>query len=387
MKFFPLVWTTLWRKKTRTLFTLLSVIVAFLLFGVLETVDYAFSHADGGITGADKLITTNKFSITLQLPFSDVQQIRSVPGVAEVTWITWFGGYYQESKNFVFAMPIDTDTYFSVHKDEFIVSDAEMDAFRTTRTGGLVNRALMKKFGWKVGDKIPLHSTIWTQKSGSLDWTFDIVGSFDAKDPTQASAQSSTLWFHYELFDEGRSFGKGDVGWFEERVADPAQSVAIANRIDALFANSSDETKTQPAKEFSMAFVKQFGDIGFVLRAILGAVFFTLLFLTGNTMMQSVRERVPELAVLKTLGFGDTTVLGLVIAESLLLCMTAALVGLALSFGALPILKLGLQGVDVSPRAILPGIGVAVLLALIVGIPPALGAMRLNIVDALADKR
>jgi putative ABC transport system permease protein len=387
MKYFPLVWATLWRKKTRTLFTLLSVIVAFLLFGVLETVDYAFSHADGGITGADKLVTTNKYSITLQLPFSDVQQIRSVPGVAEVTWMTWFGGYYLESKNFVFALPIDTDTYFNLHKDEFIVSDAEMDAFRTTRTGGLMNRALMKKFGWKVGDKVPLHSTIWTQKNGSLDWTFDIVGSFDAKDPTQASQQSSTLLFHYELFDEGRSFGKGNVGWFEERVADPAQSVAIANRIDALFANSSDETKTQPAKEFSMAFVKQFGDIGFVLRAILGAVFFTLLFLTGNTMMQSVRERVPELAVLKTLGFGDTTVLGLVIAESLLLCMTAALVGLALSFGALPILKQGLQGVDVSPRAILPGIGVAVLLALIVGMPPALGAMRLNIVDALADKR
>jgi putative ABC transport system permease protein len=237
-----------------------------------------------------------------------------------------------------------------------------------------------------VGDKIPLHSTIWTQKGGSLDWTFDIVGTFDAKDPTQASQQSSTLLFHYEFFDEGRSFGKGNVGWFEERVSDPGQSVTIANRIDALFANSSDETKTQPAKEFAMAFVKQFGDIGFVLRAILGAVFFTLLFLTGNTMMQSVRERVPELAVLKTLGFADTTVLGLVIAESLLLCMTAALVGLALSFAALPILKLGLQGIQISPRAILPGIGVAALLALIVGMPPALGAMRLNIVDALADK-
>jgi len=387
MKYLPLVWATLWRKKTRTIFTLLSVIVAFLLFGVLETVDYAFSHADGGVTGADKLITTNKYSITLQLPFSDVQQIRSVPGVAEVTWITWFGAYYQESKNFIFALPIDTDTYFNLHKDEFIVSGAEMSAFRATRTGGLVNSALMKKFGWKVGDKIPLHSTIWTQKSGSLDWTFDIVGTFDAKDPTQAAQQASTLLFHYEFFDEGRNFGKGNVGWFEERVADPAQSVTIANRIDALFANSSDETKTQPAKEFAMAFVKQFGDIGFVLRAILGAVFFTLLFLTGNTMMQSVRERVPELAVLKTLGFGDGTVLGLVIAESLLLCMTAALAGLLLSFAALPILKLGLQGIQMSPRAILPGIGVAILLALIVGMPPALGAMRLNIVDALADKR
>jgi len=387
MKYFPLVWATLWRKKTRTIFTLLSVVVAFLLFGVLETVDYAFSHPSAGAAGADKLVTMNKYSITLPLPFADVQQIRSVPGVEEVTWFTWFGGYYQESKNFVFALPIDIDTYFNLHKDEFIVSDAEMRAFRDTRTGGLVNTALMKKFGWKVGDKVPLHSTIWTQKNGSLDWTFDIVGSFDAKDPTQASQQATSFLFHYELFDEGRSFGKGNVGWIEERVGDPSQASAVANRIDALFTNSSDETKTQPAKDFAMAFIKQLGDVGFVLRAILGAVFFTLLFLTGNTMMQSVRERVPEFAVLKTLGFGDAAVLGLVIAESLLLCVVAALVGLALSFAAIPIVKMGLQGVELSPRALLPGIGVAVLLGVIVGLPPALRAMRLTIVDALADKR
>ena len=215
----------------------------------------------------------------------------------------------------------------------------------------------MKKFGWKVGDRVPLHSTIWTQKTdGSLDWTFDIVGTFDAKDPTQASQQAQTLLFHYELFDEGRSFGKGTVGWFEERVDDPTQSAAISAKIDALFANSSNETKTQPAKEFALAFIKQLGDIGFVLRAILGAVFFTLLFLTGNTMMQSVRERIPELAVLKTIGFGDGTVLALVIGESLLLCLIAAVIGLGLSYLALPIIRLGLQGVELSPSALMPGI-------------------------------
>jgi putative ABC transport system permease protein len=388
MKYFPLVWATLWRKKARTIFTLLSMIVAFLLFGVLETIDYAFAHPSGGATGADKLITINKYSITLLLPFSDAQAIRAVPGVAEVTWLTWLGAYYQESKNFVFALPVDTDSYFNLHKDEFIVSGEQMQAYRNTRTGALVNSALMKKFGWKVGDKVPLHSTIWTQKKdASLDWTFDIVGSFDAKDPTQAGQQASTLLFHYELFDEGRSFGKGNVGWFEERVGDPSQSAAIAGRIDALFANSPNETKTQPAKDFALAFMKQLGDIGFVLRAILGAVFFTLLFLTGNTMMQSVRERTPELAVLKTIGFGDAKVLGLVIGESLLLCVIAAVIGLGLSYAAVPIIKLGLQGVEVSPRALLPGIGAAVLLALAVGTPPALRAMRLNIVDALADKR
>jgi putative ABC transport system permease protein len=388
VKYFPLIWATLWRKKTRTIFTLLSMVVAFLLFGVLETVDYAFAHPGGGATGADKLITTNKYSITLSLPFSDTQEIRAVPGVAEVTWISWFGAYYQESKNFVFALPVDTDSYFNLHKDEFIVSDEQMLAYRNTRSGALVNSALMKKFGWKVGDKVPLHSTIWTQKKdGSLDWTFDIVGTFDAKDATQAGQQASTLLFHYDLFDEGRSFGKGSVGWFEERVTDPSQSGAISGRIDALFANSPNETKTQPAKDFALAFMKQFGDIGFVLRAILGAVFFTLLFLTGNTMMQSVRERTPELAVLKTIGFGDGKVLGLVIGESLLLCVIAAVIGLGLSYAALPIIKLGLQGVELSPKALLPGIGAAVLLALIVGLPPALRAGRLNIVDALADKR
>jgi putative ABC transport system permease protein len=386
MKYLPFIWSTLWRKKARTIFTLLSIIIAFLLFGVLETVDQAFSNPSLGVNGADKLITTNKYSITLQLPFSDLQQIRAVSGVAAVTWITWFGGYYQESKNFIFALPVDTDSYLDLHKDEFIISDGQMNAFRTTRTGALVSAALMKKFGWKVGDKLPLHSTIWTQKNGSLDWIFDIVGSYSPKDPTQASQQATTVLFHYELFDEGRSFGKGNVGWFEERVKDPAQSAAISAKIDTLFANSSDETKTQPAKDFTMAFIKQLGDIGFIIRAILGAVFFTLLFLTGNTMMQSVRERIPELAVLKTLGFSDAKVLGLVLAESVMLCGFAAIIGLGLSYGALPIIKQGLQGVELSPRALIPGIGVAVLLALIVGLPPALRAMRLSIVDALAGK-
>ena len=387
MKYFPLIWATLWRKKARTVFTLLSIMIAFLLFGVLETVDYAFEHPSAGATGANKLITMNKYSITLSLPFSDAQQIRAVPGVAEVTWLSWFGAYYRESKNFVFALPVDTETYFNLHKGEFVVRDDQMNAYKATRTGALVNDALMKKFGWQVGDKIPLHTTIWAQKkNGSLDWTFDIVGTFSVKDPTEASAQASTVLWHYDLFDEGRSFGKGQVGWFEERIDDPRAASELARKIDALFDNSSDETKTQPSKDFAMAFLKQIGDVGFVMRAILGAVFFTLLFLTGNTMMQSVRERVPELAVLKTLGFTDGTVLGLVIGEALLLCVSAAFIGLALSYLTLPVIKQGLRGVELSPSALLPGIGVAVALALVVGFPPAVRAMRLNIIDALADR-
>jgi putative ABC transport system permease protein len=384
VKYFPLIWVTLWRKKTRTFFTLMSIVIAFLLFGMLEMVDYAFAHVSAGASGADKLVTTNKYSITLSLPFADIQEIRAVPGVTDATWLTWFGGYYQESKNFVFAIPVDTESYFKLHRDDFIISTVDMAAYKADRSGVLANVALLKKYGWKVGDKIPLHSTIWTQKNGSLDWTFNIVGVFDAKDPTQAKAQAATLLFKYELFDEGRSFGKGSVGWIEERVDDAANSAAIAAKIDALFANSTNETKTQPANDFAMTFVKQLGDIGFVLRAILGAVFFALLFLTGNTMMQSVRERIPELAVLKTLGFTDGKVLALVIAESLLLCVVAALIGLGLSFGTIPIIGQALQGVQPDPIALLPGVGAAVLLALIVGAPPALLAMRLKIVDALS---
>ena len=326
MKYLPLIWASLWRKKTRTIFTLMSIVIAFLLYGVLQTVDYAFENPGTGVTGADKLITTNRFSLTLLLPFSFKQQITSVPGVADVTWITWFGAYYQESKNFVFALPIDTDTYFNLHKDEFIVDADQMAAFRNSRAGAIVNVALMKKFGWKIGDKLPLHSTIWTQQGGrlaQLDFRHRRHIRRQGPDPGHPAGLHRPV--PLRAVRRGTQLRQG-----------PGRMVRGAHRrsrrnprpfprgIDALFANSPNETKTQPAKDFAMAFIKQFGDVGFVLRAILGAVFFTLLFLTGNTMMQSVRERIPELAVLKTRRLQRRKVLGLVIGESLLLCVLAA---------------------------------------------------------------
>jgi putative ABC transport system permease protein len=384
VKYLPLLMSALWRRKARTIFTMLSIVVAFLLFGMLETVDRAFSNPDSGAVGADRLITTNKTSITLSLPFSDTQQIRSLPGVKEVTWLTWFGGYYQEAKNFIFAIPVDIESYINVHSEELSIKKEELETFRKMRTAALVNADLMKKYGWKVGDKLPLHSTIWTRKDdGSLNWVFDIVGTFDSTDKSQLQ----TVLFHYEYFDEGRSFGRGNVGWFEERIDQPSQASIMAERIDALFANSSNETKTQPAKDFLIAFIKQRGDIGFVLRAILGAVFFSLLLLTANTLMQSMRERTSELAVLKTLGFKDGQVFALLVSESLLLFVSAGAVGLALSYSLLPVIKEALQGIDLSGGMFVPGIALAVSLAFIVGLPPALRAQRLKIVDALADKR
>jgi putative ABC transport system permease protein len=384
MKYLPLLLSALWRRKARTIFTMLSIVVAFLLFGMLETVDQAFSNPDSGAVGADRLITTNKTSITLSLPFSDVQQIRSLSGVKEVTWLTWFGGYYQEAKNFIFAIPVDIESYINVHKEEISVNKEELDTFRKMRTAALVNSNLMKKYAWKVGDKLPLHSTIWTRKDdASLNWVFDIVGTFDSTDKTQVQ----TVLFHYEYFDEGRSAGRGNVGWFEERIDQPSQAQVMAERIDALFANSSNETKTQPAKDFLIAFIKQRGDIGFVLRIILGAVFFSLLLLTANTLMQSMRERTAELAVLKTLGFTDGQVFALLVSESLVLFVCAGAVGLALSYSVLPVIKDALQGIDLSGGMFVPGIALAVALAFAVGMPPALRAKRLKIVDALADKR
>ena len=306
MKYFPLIWASLWRKKTRTIFTLLSIVIAFLLYGVLETVDYAFENPNTGVTGADKLITTNKY-----LPHAAAAVLRRASRSAACpAWRRSHGSpgsaaYYQESKNFVFALPIDTDTYFNLHKNEFIVSADQMTAFRNDRAGRDRERRAHEEIRLenRRQDSRCIRPSGRRRRTARSNWTFDIVGTFDAKDPTQASQQSSSVLFHYELFDEGRSFGKGQVGWFEERIDEPAQSAAISAKIDALFANSPNETKTQPAKDFAIAFIKQLGDVGFVLRAILGAVFFTLLFLTGNTMMQSVRERVPELAVLKTIGF------------------------------------------------------------------------------------
>ncbi|MGB8842150.1 MAG: FtsX-like permease family protein, partial [Aliidongia sp.] len=285
-------------------------------------------------------------------------------------------------KNVFPAFPVDPERYFALTPELSLPPD-QLDALIHTRTGVVVGQALAVKYGWKIGDRLPLRSRNWTNRDGGSDWNFEIVGIF--RDVKGGSNDQLAL-FNHAYFDEARSIGKGTVGWYIVRIADPQQSVAIAAAIDKLFANSSDETRTMTEKEFSQSFLKQVGDINFIVVAIIGAVFFTLLFLTGNTMMQSVRERVPEFAVLKTLGFSETRVLSLVLIESLVLCIVAALIGLALAALAFPQLQ-RVIGVSTLPSSvILLGLGIAVLLALIAGLPPALRARRLSIVDALAGR-
>jgi putative ABC transport system permease protein len=297
--------------------------------------------------------------------------------------MSWFGTYYQDPKNFVFSFPVDAQRYFDLYPEDHIPKE-QLDALIHTRTGAVIGSELAKKYGWKIGDHVPLHSTIWTKSDGSSDWTFDIVGIYDDPDNAQRASQ---FLFNHAYFDEGRSFSKGTVGWYIVRIADPGKAAQIIQTIDNLFANSSDETRTLTEKENAQSFLKQLGDINFIVTAIVGAVFFTLLFLTGNTMMQSVRERIPELAVLKTLGFSDSGVLTLVLAESLLLCLIAAVVGLIAATAIFPILK-DVAGVVALPRIVIAlGLGAAVLLALISGLPPAWRARSLNIVDALAGRK
>jgi len=381
VKFLPLLWSGLWRKRTRTIFTLLSVVVAFLLFGMLQGVNAAFTKSLNA-AAVDRLNVVSKISFTEPLPYNYLAQIETMPGVAGVAYQSWFGTYFQDPRNFVFSFPLDAERYFALYPEIKLPPD-QLQALVRTRTGAVVGLELAKKYGWKIGDRVPLHSVIWTKPGGSSDWDFDIVGIYTMPDnPGHANA----FLFNHSYFDEARSFGKGTVGWYIVKVKDPHQAAQVAEAIDKRFANSADETKTQTEKEFAQSFVKQQADIGFIVTSILGAVFFTLLFLTGNTMMQSVRERIPELAVLKTLGFTDGALLALVLAESLLLCLAAALVGIGLASLVFPALKDIIGEVRLPMEVVTLGLGIAVVLALLTGLPPAWRAMRLNIVDALAGR-
>ncbi len=385
MRFLPLVWAALWRKRPRTFFTMASIAIAFLLYGLLYAISNAFNKGVE-VAGADRLVVISKYSLTQPLPYSFLNDIRLIDGVEAVTWASWFGGVYQDERNFFPQFPVDAQSYLDMYP-EIVLPAEQREALLRTRTGAIVARTLADRFGWRVGDRIPIQATIWTSKTGDT-WEFDLVGIFDTADPS-ARGQFEMMLFNHEYFDEARAFGQGIVGWYIVRTVDPARNAEVANAIDARLRNSSNPTKTDSEKAFNQSFLKQMGDIGLIVKSILGAVFFTLLFLTGNTMMQSVRERVPELAVLKTLGFNDSRVLLLVLAEAAALCVIAALAGLGIAAVLLPPIanKLpGFSGMGLDPQTFVIGVGIAALLALAVGLPPALRASRISIVDALAGR-
>lgn len=387
MKYFPLIWAALFRRKTRTIFTLLSVMAAFLLFGLLDSVRSAFADAGNSVDGVDRTLTISKISFTMELPKSLLSRIEAVPGVKQVGYANWFGGVYQDKKNF-FPSEAVSDNFFDLYP-EFQLPPEQREAYRTTRTGAVVGESLAQKFGWKIGDRIPLEATIFPQKNGNNTWTFDLVGIFKAREAKQRG-QENVLFFRWDYFDEARAFGNGNIGWYVERLRDPNEADSVAKAIDALSANSDHETKTQTEQAFTASFVKQFADIGLIVGSIMAAVFFTLILLTGNTMAQAVRERIPELAVLKTFGFRNGGVLALLLAESVLLIVLGGTIGLALAGGIVSAIQAALGNtIPMSPVGAsiwLRGLALMVGIGLLVGWLPALRGMRLRIVDALAGR-
>src|SRR6202049_2452577 len=376
----------LFRKRTRTLLTLLSVIMAFLLFGLLQSVNTVF-NAGADFVGAARLMVQARVSFTSPLPLSMVPKLEAIPGVARVAYQEWFGGVWQENTPLI-MFATDPQRYRDVYP-EWVMPDQQWQAFEHTRTGMIVGKQLADQYGWKIGQKIPIASNIYPQKNGSKAWTFDLVGIFDGKDEVWQK-RTNVAFIQQDYFDESNQFGvKGRTNFLILKLADSNQAQAISKTVDTMFENSPDETKTQTEKDFNISFVKQIGDIGLIVRWILFAVFFTLLLVVGNTMAQSVRERVPELAVLKTLGFTDGSVLGFVLAEAAALCLFGGLLGLLLATTLGAMVEKGTGGqfalrLDVSVWLI--GIAAIVLMSIAVGLLPALRARRPRIVDALAGR-
>ncbi|HEX4051096.1 MAG TPA: ABC transporter permease [Steroidobacteraceae bacterium] len=386
MKFFGLIWTGLWRKKARTIFTLLSIVVAFLLYGMLQGIDTSFDQlgAQGRLNVLD---TTNPAG--LPLPLADLSRIQAVHGVTHVTYQSIFVGTYQSPRNLVVARAVDADSFFGGNS-MYSVPAAARAAFLRTRTGVLVAQRLAQRFAWKVGDQIPIHGLLNAQKKdGSSDWTFQVVGTFDI--PNSPQGEAPLLLVNYPYYDTARASDRGTVQVYEETIADASQATVVSNRIDDLFANSSNPTHTGTERANQQGALAQIGDLDFFVEAIVAAAFATLLLLTGSTLMQAYRERIHEFAVMKTLGFTDGGISALVLSEAMLLTVGAAVLGLLLAYALLGALGAAMASVGGGALNLrLPwivfavGFGFAMLLALVSALPPAWRARRLSIINALA---
>ena len=373
-----LVWRNLMRRKMRTALTLSSIFVSFVLFGVLTAVDTAFGVGIE-LAGLDRLIMIHKVSLIQVLPQSYGAKILADEGVTRVAHATWFGGVYQEPKNFFAQMAVSGEEYLHLYP-EMQLPDERKDAWLRNRSGAIVGRSLANRFGWEVGDRVPLISTIWRKKDGS-NWDFVVEGIYDA----EKGFDTTQMFFHHEYLAQGTGV-EGWVGFYVLRVAEPEQSAAVAGRLDALFANSQTETKTSTEKAFVQAFANQMGNIGSIVTGIVSVVFFTLLLVAGNAMAQSVRERTNELAVMKTLGFSDGKVMGLVLAESYALAVLGGAAGLGLVAWVTTHYDVGgalLPALYLPANGLVTGAGLVLVMGFLAAAVPSVRALRLNIADAL----
>lgn len=384
MSSLTLISAALRRKKTRTFLTFSSVVFAFIMFGLLSMIQSAFSMGVE-IANEDRLVVRHRVSLFQLLPESYEADMEKIPGVVSAVHMTWFGGFYQDPGNFFMQAPVNPAEYLDMYP-EMVLSEEAKQRWISTRDGAVVGRASAERFGWEVGDRIPIIPTIWSLE-GEPDgtaWEFEIVGIYDM---SLEGGDETAMLFRYDYFDEARSFGRGQVGWYAVRVADPDEAASVAAAIDATFQNSAAETKSEPEGAFAAGFANQVGNIGLIVSLILGAVFFTILLVAGNTMAQSVRERVGEIGLLKAIGFTGARVQRLVLLESVTLVTTAGLLGLAISAvagrGLAAALSAYLPGLVLRPEDLLLGLGLAFATGLVVGVFPARRAMRLRTAFAL----
>jgi putative ABC transport system permease protein len=381
-RWLPIVWANLKRRKLRLVFTFISIVLAFLMFGMLDALRTSLAGVVN-VVGADRLLVQSKINLTVSLPRAYYEKIKGVPGVRAVAPFNWFGAMYKDSKRPIQMNATDGDQLLRVYP-EIKLKPEEITAWQHDRQGLIVGRLLAESTGWKVGDRVPIRSQIWRKLDGGDTWQFDIVGIYDVDG---GGVNKGSAFFHYDYFNESLQFGKDMVGMMAVRVDDPANSEAIAARIDALFANSPFETKTATERVFVKRLLEQVGDIGAILVSVTAAVFFTMLLVTANTMAQSVRERTNEIGVLKTLGFSGPTVLMLTLVESLFLTLTGGIVGLLLAWffagGAAAAIKDYFPSFGIRTATFTLGLALMLAFGLITGAWPALTAMRLKIVDAL----
>jgi putative ABC transport system permease protein len=380
-RYAPLLFASLRRKRLRTFFTLASILVAFLLFGLAESMRYAL-QSGVDVAGADRLLTMHKVSFTQLLPASYESRIRAIDGVVDVTPQTWFGAWYQDERNQIPAFPVDPQAFLRMYP-EYVVPEEQKQAWFADRSGILIGRGLADLTGWKIGDRVPLHSSIWRREDGSDVWDVTVRAIYDLPQ----GGDTRQLSLHQDYFEEAKQQAKGLVGWYLIKVASVDRAQAVARKIDQQFANSPAETKTSSERAMAQSFVNQVGNVGAILSAIVTAVFFTMLLVTANTMAQSVRERTSEIGVLKTLGFSNQGVLGLVLAESVLITVLGGVVGMAGSWWIgvqfEPVFRQYLPGFQIPARAIVLAAVIMLGLGLVAGAVPAAQAMRLRIVEAL----
>ncbi|MCE9521936.1 MAG: FtsX-like permease family protein [Alphaproteobacteria bacterium] len=384
MTLVELVRKNLFRKKLRTTLTIVAIFVAFVIFGVLATFQNAI-NAGVEVAGADRLITVNKINFTLPMPLAYPTRTAGVAGVKQVAHAEWFGGYYQEPRNFLVAFAVDPKNYLDIYS-ELILPPAQREAFLREKTSIIVGKASADQYGWKVGDRLPLKSNIYQQKNGSDTWDFTIAGIYTGNDQR---VDTTPVIFHYDYLADTRSFGDGTTGWMILKTADAKENPRIMREVDSLFANSAFETETKTEQAFNKAFAEQLGDLGFIVTSVVGAAFVTILLIVGNTMMLTVRERTNEIAVLKTIGFTTRRIFGMVIAESMLLAVIGGLLGIVvawlISFAlAGPLSRFGPVAFSFDTAAF--AFVLMALLGLLTGLIPAYRAMNTDIVTAFGRK-